>query len=212
MKTGHSGLVLPVPSDAQLSRQVATRILGEPRLLGETITVQVQNGVVDLAGTVGSLYARATAAEVARSTPGVADVCNRLALARVADVSMAPDPFDELIAHWDDDLAAGDPPVPATTQEPAAPRQLPKEEPATTGQSAATGHPAKAGHPARAGHPAAAARTFRIGSALTAGVALMMWLVVVPEFGAIALLIVLPFAVAALGLARLARRAESTKD
>jgi hypothetical protein len=161
---------------------VADRILGEPRLLGEVITVQVQNRVVDLAGTVGSLYARITAADLARSTPGVADVCNRLELARAADVSLAPDPFDEMVSHWDDPPFA---------------------------ESQAAGNDPLDGNDQPAGS-AAPAQTFRIGSGLTAGVALVLWLVVVPEFGAIALLIVMPFAFAALGLARLARRAESS--
>ncbi|WP_430782457.1 BON domain-containing protein [Actinoplanes sp. G11-F43] len=93
--------------DVQLTCQVNERILTDPRLTRERITVEVQNRVVNLIGTVGSLHARVTAAEVARSTPGVTDICNRLELSRVADVTatlpeLRPDPFEELIAHWDD--------------------------------------------------------------------------------------------------------------
>ncbi|WP_229075867.1 BON domain-containing protein [Actinoplanes sp. DH11] len=154
--------------DTRLAHQVSTRILEEPRLLGSSITVQVQNRVVDLAGTVGSLYARITAADLARSTPGVADVCNRLRLTRAADVSAAPEPFDEIVARWADE-------------------------------------------PADRGGPVAASpgSTFRFGAAATAGVAMLLWLVVVPEFGAAGLLVVLPFLGAAVTLARLARKADA---
>lgn len=94
--------------DVRLTCHVIERILGEPRLADERITVEVQNGVANLFGTVGSLYARVLAADVARSTAGVTDICNRLELARTADVTTAmeelrPDPFDELVAHFADD-------------------------------------------------------------------------------------------------------------
>ena len=95
--------------DVRLTCQVIERILGEPTLANEHIVVEVQNGVANLFGSVGSLYARVLAAETARSTPGVIDICNRLRLARTADVTTAmedlrPDAFDELIAHFDDDI------------------------------------------------------------------------------------------------------------
>ncbi|MET8147093.1 BON domain-containing protein [Actinoplanes sp. NPDC049668] len=91
----------------RLTYLVIERILDDPRLDGACITVEVQYGVVSLIGTVGSLDARIAAAELARSTPGVADICNRLELARSADITTAmedlrPDPFDELVAQWDD--------------------------------------------------------------------------------------------------------------
>jgi hypothetical protein len=94
-------------SDVRLTCQVIERILEDPRLSGERITVEVQNRVVTLIGTASSLYARVAAAELARSTPGVTDICNRVELARSADITdgfegLRPDPFDELVAHWDD--------------------------------------------------------------------------------------------------------------
>lgn len=93
--------------DIQLTGQVIERILTDPRLDRERITIEVQNGVVNLIGTVTSLHARLTAAEIARTTPGVLDICNRLELARTADVTatmeqIRVDPFDELVAHWDE--------------------------------------------------------------------------------------------------------------
>lgn len=91
-------------SDVSLTCQVIERILDDPRLAGEHITVEVQNRVITLSGSVSSLYARITAAELARSTPGATDLCNRLRLARVADATTAiiPDAFDELIAQWNE--------------------------------------------------------------------------------------------------------------
>ncbi|GAA1641107.1 BON domain-containing protein [Actinoplanes couchii] len=90
--------------DIRLTVDVIERILGDPRLESELILVEVQNGVANLIGTVGSLAARVTAADIARGTPGVTDICNRLELARAADVTTMdrPDAFDELIAHWDE--------------------------------------------------------------------------------------------------------------
>lgn len=91
----------------RLAYEVADRIHGDPLLSGESVIVEVQNRVVNLRGTVCSLHARIAAADIARGTPGVADLCNRLELARSADVTEAlcgmwPDPFDEMVARWDD--------------------------------------------------------------------------------------------------------------
>ncbi|GIE35108.1 hypothetical protein Ait01nite_081530 [Actinoplanes italicus] len=91
-------------SDVALTFRVIQRIFDDPRLAGERVTVQAQNGVVTILGTVSCLYARVTAAGLVRDTPGVTDICNRLELARAADVTAAvgqPDPFDEIVAHWD---------------------------------------------------------------------------------------------------------------
>ncbi|SDS90713.1 BON domain-containing protein [Actinoplanes derwentensis] len=91
--------------DIRLTIEVFERILDDPRLERELVLVEVQNRVANLIGTVGSLHARITAAEIARTTPGVTDICNRLTLARAADVTATmeqPDPFDDLIAHWDE--------------------------------------------------------------------------------------------------------------
>jgi hypothetical protein len=74
-------------SDVDLTCQVIERIQDDPGLAGEFITVEVQNHVVNLIGTVSSLYARIAAADLARSTPGVVDICNRLAFAGVSDAT-----------------------------------------------------------------------------------------------------------------------------
>lgn len=94
-------------SDVLLAYDVADRIHADPLLSGEPVIVEVQNRVVNLRGTVSSLHARIAAADIARATPGVADLCNRLELARSADVTHAlceirPDAFDEMVARWDD--------------------------------------------------------------------------------------------------------------
>lgn len=104
--------------DVELTCRVIERILDDPQLAGEPITVEVHNRVVNLYGMVSTLYARVTTADLARSTPGVTDICNRLHLARSADVTTAmenlrPDPFDELIANWDDEPHRPDPARPA---------------------------------------------------------------------------------------------------
>jgi hypothetical protein len=91
--------------DVELTCRVIERILRDTQLSGEFITVEVQNRVVTLVGTVSSLYARVAAADLARSTPGVADICNRLTLARVRDATndqqhREQDPFDDIVADW----------------------------------------------------------------------------------------------------------------
>jgi hypothetical protein len=90
--------------DIDLTCQVIERIQNDPGLTGEFITVEVQNRVVNLLGTVSSLYARIAAADLARSTPGVVDICNRLTLTNVGDGSgrqhLAPEPFDDIVAGW----------------------------------------------------------------------------------------------------------------
>jgi hypothetical protein len=91
-------------SDIELTCQVIERIREDPGLADEFITVEVQNRVVNLIGTVSTLFARIAAADVARSTPGVLDISNRLALARVSVVTDWPDlqtdPFDDIVADW----------------------------------------------------------------------------------------------------------------
>ncbi|MEU8660758.1 BON domain-containing protein [Actinoplanes philippinensis] len=91
-------------SDIDLTCQVVERIQDDPGLAGEFITVEVQNRVVNLLGTVSSLYARIAAADLARSTPGIADICNRLVLTTGGDRGSrqhpAPEPFDDIVAGW----------------------------------------------------------------------------------------------------------------
>jgi hypothetical protein len=82
--------------DVVLTYRVIARIVGSPALRGERITVEVQNRVVTLLGTVPSAQARAAAAELALATPGVRDVCNRLR----AGGHGRPDAFDELVAPY----------------------------------------------------------------------------------------------------------------
>ncbi|MBB2946681.1 hypothetical protein FB565_006449 [Actinoplanes lutulentus] len=195
-------LHLPRDHDAQLTHKVATRILHEPRLLDERITVQVQNSVVDLAGTVGSLYARLTAADIARSTPGVADVCNRLELARVADVTLDPDVSLDPDVKLDPDIKL-DPDM-----RPPGTRALDMQAPGTRAPDSFDEIIARwDDEPPKSASPA---QTFRVGAGVTAGVAVMLWLVVVPEFGLAGLFIVLPFVFVALALARLARSVDTT--
>ncbi|MFC7533848.1 BON domain-containing protein [Actinoplanes sp. GCM10030250] len=78
--------------DVLLTYQVIARIVGSPGLRGERITVRVQNRVVILLGTVRSAAARLEAASRARATPGIEDVCDRLA------GPAAPELFDEMVA------------------------------------------------------------------------------------------------------------------
>jgi hypothetical protein len=82
--------------DIVLTYRVIARIVGSPALRRERITVEVRDRVVTLLGTVPSAQARLTAADVARRTPGVRDICNRLR----AGGRRQLDAFDELVAPY----------------------------------------------------------------------------------------------------------------
>ncbi|MBB2943478.1 hypothetical protein FB565_003191 [Actinoplanes lutulentus] len=82
--------------DTLLTYRVIARIVGDPVLHRQRITVEVHDQVVTLLGRVPSPQARLTAAELARHTPGVRDICNRLR----AGGRDRPDEFDELTAPY----------------------------------------------------------------------------------------------------------------
>ncbi|WP_052720713.1 BON domain-containing protein [Actinoplanes rectilineatus] len=86
--------------DLRLTGQVVERLLESPELRQERITVEAQNRVVTLTGSVTSPHVRATVAALVRDTPGVVDICNRLRLTRAAFDDVRPDPFDALVAGW----------------------------------------------------------------------------------------------------------------
>lgn len=95
----------PEDPDVRLTFEVAGRLQNDPGMRHQRITVEAQNRVVLLTGSVDSPAARETAADTARGAPGVLDVCNRLRVrcpaapsrptagARAAE----PDPFDEIV-------------------------------------------------------------------------------------------------------------------
>ena len=66
--------------DRRLARSVAMALLHEPDVGGGSIMVQAQNGVVILEGDVRAESGRAAAVRRAWAVPGVADVCNILAV------------------------------------------------------------------------------------------------------------------------------------
>jgi hypothetical protein len=142
----------------RLAYAVVERIHGEPLLSGEPIVVDVQNLVVSLRGTVSSSHARLIAADIARTTPGAADLCNRLRLARTADVTHAlcgmwPDPFDEVVARWND--------------------------PQPVGPTACRTGPGNRG-------------LLKAAAAAAAAVTAVLWLILVPRFGSVGLILVVP--------------------
>jgi hypothetical protein len=60
---------------------VVVRLCRDLRTCDQDITVQVQNRVVILTGTVDSAGTVAVASDHAWQTPGISDVCNRLHVA-----------------------------------------------------------------------------------------------------------------------------------
>jgi osmotically-inducible protein OsmY len=73
--------------DAALARRVAERLLRPPLLDSGHLVVDVQNGVVILAGRLDSQDACDAASERVWATPGVRDVLNRL--------TVSPAPFQK---------------------------------------------------------------------------------------------------------------------
>ncbi|MEU4569803.1 BON domain-containing protein [Micromonospora sp. NPDC023956] len=71
----------PTDDDTRLAVAVTRRLLGNRLTRRQRITVEVQNRVVILAGTVETPDVRFTAGELAWGAAGVADVCNALRLA-----------------------------------------------------------------------------------------------------------------------------------
>jgi hypothetical protein len=64
--------------DVRLTYQVAQGLQADALTRGSRITVEVQNGVVLLEGKVHDAAVKQKAADVARGTPGVRDICNVL--------------------------------------------------------------------------------------------------------------------------------------
>jgi len=65
-------------TDAALFRSVQRRLLDDRELEDQAVAVQVAQGVVTLQGTVPDQKDRARAEEVARATPGVMTIDNRI--------------------------------------------------------------------------------------------------------------------------------------
>lgn len=82
--------------DVRLTRQVADALLSDGRTRHQPITVEVQNRVVLLAGTVDTAWVRLVVRDVARDVRGVADICDSL---RVT----GPDTGDREPSDGDDD-------------------------------------------------------------------------------------------------------------
>jgi hypothetical protein len=64
--------------DVRLTYEVVRRLQADRRTRAARITVEVQNGVVILDGAVGDAEVKQLAADTARDTPGVRDVCDAL--------------------------------------------------------------------------------------------------------------------------------------
>jgi len=65
-------------ADVRLTYEVTQRLQADARTRDARITVEVQNGVAILDSTVGDIEVKQLAADTARDTPGVRDVCNAL--------------------------------------------------------------------------------------------------------------------------------------
>jgi hypothetical protein len=77
-------------SDARVQEQVCERLWLHGQLDATGITVQVRDGLVALAGTVDSRWAKHEAEDVAWSVPGVVEVDNALKVARRASAAAQP--------------------------------------------------------------------------------------------------------------------------
>lgn len=66
----------PTYNDPQLKAKVEAALNSEPLLKDNRVTVQSQNGVVQLSGEVESLAAKERAGLVAASVPGIVQVKN----------------------------------------------------------------------------------------------------------------------------------------
>nr|WP_245730635.1 BON domain-containing protein [Micromonospora pallida] len=71
----------PTDDEIRIAAGVARRLDGNQLTRRQRITVEVQNRVVILDGTVDTPDVRLTAGELAWGMPGVADVCNALRVA-----------------------------------------------------------------------------------------------------------------------------------
>jgi osmotically-inducible protein OsmY len=69
-----------VMTDGWITTRVHSRFVGEPRLKDSDISVDTDNHVVTLKGTVKSRTGRAKAGDIAKRTEGVHRVVNRLTI------------------------------------------------------------------------------------------------------------------------------------
>lgn len=69
------------PLDELLARRVAERFVQDPEIRSGHVVIAVQNRVAILQGRLDSPQARDAAGRQAWATPGIFDVCNRLAVA-----------------------------------------------------------------------------------------------------------------------------------
>jgi outer membrane biosynthesis protein TonB len=74
------------PNDAQISKDIQTKLGADSGLAGKQINVQAENGTVTLAGTVDNDAQRDAAARYASSEEGVKQVVNNLQVAAPAPV------------------------------------------------------------------------------------------------------------------------------
>src|SRR5688572_26929136 len=76
-------------SDAQIAQEIQQRIQADPNLPNKQITVNANNGVVTLSGSVGSEMERLSAANDASQVEGVRTVVNNLQVAQTAAAAPA---------------------------------------------------------------------------------------------------------------------------
>lgn len=74
----HPDVPAPTGDDTRIAAEVAQRLSGNRFTRRQRISVEVQNRVVILAGTVDTADVRATAGHLAWGVAGVVDVCNAL--------------------------------------------------------------------------------------------------------------------------------------
>lgn len=77
----HYGAAPPSASDGEIKSAVVGRLRENARTRNDRIVVDVDQGVVVLAGVVSSAVAKRAAGDDAWDTPGVVDVSNQLQLA-----------------------------------------------------------------------------------------------------------------------------------
>jgi osmotically-inducible protein OsmY len=99
--------------DAAVTRLLQQRLLDEKSLEKAAISARVEQGTAILEGSAPSTDAAARAADIARETPGVADVRNSLTEPLGTDLPPEPAP------------PAAFPPEPAAPAEPSAPVEVP---------------------------------------------------------------------------------------
>ncbi len=77
-------------SDQEVAQQIATNLKNSGRMKGYSINVKVQEGVVQLDGTVRSEQQLEQALAIAEVTPGIERVLNNLRVKESAPAAAAP--------------------------------------------------------------------------------------------------------------------------